>query len=113
VAAFPGRALYLTNQQLFAPDGMFVTWMQTPQHVWVRARKLDNTHMCPYGAAQFGALVVQELTPLIGLGPPKAGWEFGAWTQDPRYNDPPGACPADQPPPGYRGVPVPSTPKTG
>ena len=71
-AAFPGRALYLTNQQLFAPDGRFMTWMRTPEQAWVRARKLDNTHLCPYGAAQFGALVTQELTPLLGLGPLEA-----------------------------------------
>ena len=107
VAAFPGHALYLTTQQLFAPHGRFLTWMQTPQHKWVRARKLDNTHMCPYGAAQFGALVTGELTPYLHLPAMKPGWEFGSWTLDPRYNDPPGACPDDQPPPGYRGVPVP------
>ena len=110
VAAFPGRAVYLTTQQLFAPDGRFLTWMRTPAGTWVRARKLDNTHMCPYGAAQFGALVTAELTPLLGLGPLQAGWEFGPWTQDPRYDDPPGACPNDQPPSGYRGQPVPGLP---
>ncbi len=109
-AAFPGRALYLTNQQLFAPDGRFMTWMRTPEQAWVRARKLDNTHLCPYGAARFGALVTQELTPLLGLGPLRPGWEFGAWTLDPRYNDPPGSCPDDQPPTGYRGIPLPRTP---
>ena len=107
VTAFPGHALYLTTEQLFAPHGRFLTWMQTPQHKWVRARKLDNTHMCPYGAAQFGALVTGELTPYLHLPAMKPGWEFGSWTLDPRYNDPPGACPDDQPPPGYRGVPVP------
>ena len=107
VTAFPGHALYLTTEQLFAPHGRFLTWMQTPQHTWVRARKLDNTHMCPYGSAQFGALVTGELTPYLHLPAMKPGWEFGSWTLDPRYNDPPGACPDDQPPPGYRGVPVP------
>ncbi len=110
VAAFPGRAVYLTTDQLFAPHGMFLTWMQTAQGTWVRARKLDNTHMCPYGAAEFGALVTQELTPILHLAPPQPGWEFGPWTTDPRYNDPPGACPDDQPPPGYRGVAVPRVP---
>ncbi|HEY5098412.1 MAG TPA: acyltransferase [Acidimicrobiales bacterium] len=110
VAAFPGRAVYLTTQQLFAPGGRFLTWMRTPAGTWVRARKLDNTHMCPYGAAQFGALVTSELTPLLGLGPLQPGWEFGPWTRDPRYDDPPGACPDDQPPPGYRGLPVPMPP---
>ena len=109
VTAFPGRALYLTTEQLFAPHGRFLTWMRTPQHKWVRARKLDNTHMCPYGAAQFGALVTDDLTPYLRLPAMKPGWEFGSWTLDPRYNDPPGACPNDQPPPGYRGVEVPRT----
>ncbi len=112
VAQFPGRAEYLTTEQLFAPDGRFLTWMRTPSGTWVRARKLDNTHMCPYGAAQFGALVTEELTPLLGLAPPKPGWEFGSWTSDPRYNDPPGACPDDQPPAGYRGLVVPRVPVT-
>jgi hypothetical protein len=84
--------------------------MRTPAGPWVRARKLDNTHMCPYGAAQFGALVASELTPLLGLGSLQPGWEFGPWTRDPRYDDPPGACPDDQPPPGYRGLPVPEPP---
>ncbi len=111
--AFPGRAVYLTTDQLFTPGGRFLTWMQTPSGSWVRARKLDNTHMCPYGAAQFGALVTEELTPLLGLGAPKPGWEFGSWTADSRYNDPPGACPDDQPPPGYRGIAVPRVPDRG
>lgn len=107
VKAFPGQAIYVTTQQLFAPHNRFLTWMRTPAGAWVRARKLDNTHMCPYGAAQFGALVTEELTPLLHLDPMKSGWEYGPWTQDPRYNDPPGACPADQPPAKYKGVPVP------
>ncbi len=114
VSKFPGRALYLTTQQLFAPGGRFLTWMRTPAGSWVRARKLDNVHMCPYGAAQFGALLTEELTPVLNLAAPKPGWEFASWTEDPRYNDPPGACPDDQPPAGYRGIPVPvPVPVTG
>jgi peptidoglycan/LPS O-acetylase OafA/YrhL len=107
--AFPGQALYLTTSQLFAPDGRFYTWFRTPTGQWVRARKLDNTHFCPYGAAEFGAFITQDLTPELHLSPMKPGWEFGAWTHAPRYNDPPGACPADQPPPGYQGLAVPKT----
>jgi hypothetical protein len=107
VAAFPGRAVYLTTSELFAPRGLFLTWMKTPDGAWVRARKLDNTHMCPYGAAQFGALLTAELSPLLHLRSPKPGWEFASWTKDARYNDPPGACPDDQPPGGYDGLRVP------
>jgi len=107
--AFPGHALYMTTSQLFAPGGQFYTWFKTPTGQWVRARKLDNTHFCPYGAAEFGAFITEDLTPQLHLSPMKPGWEFGAWTHAPRYNDPPGACPADQPPSGYQGLTVPRT----
>jgi peptidoglycan/LPS O-acetylase OafA/YrhL len=113
VAEFPYRALYLTTSQLFAPGGKFLTWMRTPSGTWVRARKLDNTHMCPYGAAQFGSLVTEELTPILRLGAMKSGWEFASWTKDPRYNDPPGACPDDQPPHDYHGISVPEVKSKG
>jgi peptidoglycan/LPS O-acetylase OafA/YrhL len=108
--AFPGHALYLTTSQLFAPDDRYYTWFKTPSGQWLRARKLDNTHFCPYGAAEFGALITEDLTSQLHLPAMKPGWEFGTWTHAPRYDDPPGACPADQPPPGYQGVPVPRTP---
>lgn len=107
VKAFPGHAIYLTTEQLFAPDGRFLTWMRTSPGTWVRARKLDNIHMCPYGAAVFGALLTEDFTPLLHLSAMRPGWEYGAWTTDPRYNDPPGACPGDQPSAGYRGDVVP------
>jgi peptidoglycan/LPS O-acetylase OafA/YrhL len=107
---FPAHALYLSTQDLFAPDGRFLIWHHTPDGGWLRARKLDNAHMCPYGAAELGALVVSDLTPVLGLGPMAAGWELGSWVHDANYNDPPGACPADQPPPGYTGLAVPGPP---
>jgi peptidoglycan/LPS O-acetylase OafA/YrhL len=107
VKAFPGHAVYMTTDQLFAPGGRFFTWFQTPTGEWLRARKIDNGHFCPYGAAQFGALVVAGLQPILHLPDMQPGWETEAWTKDRRYNDPPGACPNDQPPPGYRGIKVP------
>jgi hypothetical protein len=105
-AAFPGHSLYLTTDQLFAPGGYFYTWFQTPAGTWVRARKKDNTHFCPYGAAEWGALTTKELTKDLKLPRMKPGWEFGDWIHDPNYNQPAGACPDDQPPPGYRGIAV-------
>ena len=109
-AAFPAHALYLQTHELFAPNGYFSPWMRTAAGAWVRARKIDNTHFCPYGAAELGALVTADLTPVLGLGPMAPGWEEGTWINDPRYNDPAGACPADQPPtPNYRGVRIPVT----
>jgi hypothetical protein len=106
-AAFPGHALYLTTSQLFAPDGRFYTWFRTPSGSWIRARKLDNTHFCPYGAAEFGALITKDLSVQLQLANLNPGWELGRWVRDRRYNDPAGACPADQAPAGYQGVPVP------
>ena len=107
-AEFPGRALYLSTGSLFAPSGRFITWMRDPSGAWLRIRKVDNVHMCPYGAAEWGALTTQDLTSALGLGPMTGPWQLGPWTKDRRYNDPPGACPADQPPPGYSGIRIPS-----
>lgn len=108
VAQFPRRAIYVPTAAVFAPRGKFLTWMRTARGDWVRARKLDNAHFCPFGAATLGALVQTDLAPVLRLDPPSAGWESGAWVNEPRFNDPPGACPADQPPPSYAGVDVPS-----
>jgi hypothetical protein len=108
--AFPGHAAYLRTTPVFAPGGRLMTWMRVSGATWIRARKLDNTHMCPYGAALFGSAVVSALARPLMLGAMGSGWETGAWTRDGRYNDPPGACPADQPPPGYTGTPLPVTP---
>jgi peptidoglycan/LPS O-acetylase OafA/YrhL len=107
--AFPGHAAYLRTTPVFAPDGRVMTWMRVSGPTWIRARKLDNTHMCPYGAALFGSAVVTAIEEPLLLGTMNPGWETGAWTHDGRYNDPPGACPADQPPPGYTGIPLPVT----
>jgi peptidoglycan/LPS O-acetylase OafA/YrhL len=110
VRFFPGHALYLQTDQLFAPHDRYYSWNRAPGGTWVRARKIDDTHICPYGAAEFGALVVNELTPVLGLAPMAPGWQDGSWVHDPLYNEPVGACPNDQPPPGYTGVKVPGPP---
>ncbi len=112
-ASFPGRAIYLPTDRLFDPGGRYLAWFKTPAGAWLRARKIDNTHFCPYGAASFGAYLTTLLSPMLHLGPMAPGWESGAWVRDPRYDDPPGACPADQPPPHYDGVHVPGLPATG
>ena len=108
-SAFPGHAAYLRTAPVFAPAGRVMTWMRLTGGTWIRARKLDNTHMCPYGAALFGAAVVTALERPLLLGAMGPGWETGSWTHEARYNDPPGACPADQPPPRYTGTPLPVT----
>ena len=110
VAMFPGQAVYLQTDQLFAPHDRFFTWTRTPTGAWIRARKLDNTHMCPYGAAELGSLIVDDLTPVLGLAAMAPGGGLGSWIHDANFNDPPGACPDDQPPPRYAGVIVPGPP---
>lgn len=110
VRFFPGQALYLPTDQLFAPGDRYFTWNRTASGAWIRARKLDDTHMCPYGAAELGSLVVDDLTPVLGLQAMAPDWELGSWVHDPNFNDPPGACPDDQPPPRYAGVTVPGPP---
>jgi hypothetical protein len=113
---FPGHARYISTDAVFAPGGNFYTWHRTLSGAWIRARKVDNVHLCPYGAAELGALVAAELVPDVHLGPMWPGWETEAWVHDGRYNRPPGACPADQPPAKYAGIalPVPAeTPSTG
>ena len=63
VGSFPGRAVFLPTEQLFAPGGRFHVWLRAGDGRWVRARMVDSVHLCPYGAALFGALVADDLTP--------------------------------------------------
>ena len=63
VGAFPLHALYLTTDQIFAPGGRFYTWFHTSNGAWLRSRKVDNVHLCPFGAAELGALLTADLTP--------------------------------------------------
>lgn len=111
VGDFPGRAAYLTTDQLFDPDNRFLTWAALGNGRFVRLRQVDNIHLCPFGAAAFASLLVGDLSAMVGLAPPAAGWQFGSWTQNPEYSvgaAGPGACPADQPEAGYQGLSVPT-----
>jgi hypothetical protein len=57
-------------------------------------RKPDLTHVCPAGAAGFGAWLAGELATIFeGLDPvDPVRWAGGPWTTDPRYDLPVGAC---------------------
>lgn len=80
---YPGVVDYLDiSPALTAPDGT------TPRVLDGRLlRKPDGWHLCPDGAAAVAHAV------LAHLGLDTAGWEHGSWRRDPRYDDPPGACP--------------------
>ncbi len=101
VPLWPGRLMFLPVAPSLEVNGHYSVWLPGSGGNWVRARKTDNTHICPLGAADYGAAVLADLTPVFRLPPPQSGWPTASWTNDPRYNDPPGSCPADQPPPGY------------
>jgi hypothetical protein len=103
---FPGRVMYLPLASSILLDGHYSTWLppegrpHAPSSQWIRARKLDNVHLCPEGSARYGDALLADMTSLFGLAPATPGWAQGSWTSDPDFNDPPGACPDDHPPGG-------------
>jgi peptidoglycan/LPS O-acetylase OafA/YrhL len=59
-------------------------------------RKRDLIHVCPAGAARFGAWFVTAVDAQFDGVTPVApsDWAGGPWVADPRYDDPAGACAA-------------------
>lgn len=115
-ADFRGHAVYLSTDPVFEPGGRYFTWVRTTSGSWVRARQVDDTHLCPYGVLELTQLVMSDLEPVLGLSPPGSAWTTGSWTLDPRLDNGPASCPDDQPPRDYRGLPVPRpahVPKSG
>ncbi len=94
---WPGRYMFLSVAGSLEVNGQYSTWLPGPNGTWSRARKVDNAHFCPTGAGVLGQAVLQQLTPTLNLPAAAPGWWAGRWTRDSRYNDPPGACPNDQP----------------
>lgn len=97
-ARFPGRVTYLPVASALEVHGQYSTWLPTVDGGWVRARKTDNTHLCPAGAAVLGAAVTMWVRPMFHLPPPHAGWIKTSWTDDPARFGPAGSCPNDRPP---------------
>ena len=83
-ARYPGLVEYFDiGPALTAPDGT------SPRVLDGRLlRKPDGWHLCPDGAAAVAHAV------LAHLGLDTEGWDQGSWRRDPRYEDPPGACPS-------------------
>ncbi len=95
---YPGHVTYLPVASSLDVDGHYSAWLPTVSGAWIRARKTDNTHLCPAGAAVLGAAITQQLRPMFGLAPPAPGWINSSWTSDTyRYDTPAGECPNDQP----------------
>ena len=95
---YPGHVTYLPVASALDLDGHYSAWLPTVSGGWIRARKTDNTHLCPAGAAVIGAAITQQLRPMFGLAPTAPGWINSSWTSDAyRYDIPAGECPNDQP----------------
>jgi peptidoglycan/LPS O-acetylase OafA/YrhL len=101
---FPGRVMYFPLADSIMLDGKYSAWLppegdpHAPSSEWTRVRKLDNVHLCPEGSARYAAALLADMTSVFRLPPAGATWSQGAWTTDPDFNNPPGACPDDHPP---------------
>ncbi len=96
---YPGRVTMLPAASALDVNGQYSPWLPTVNGGWIRARKTDNTHLCPAGAAVLGAAVTDDLTPMLHLAPSTPGWINSSWTSDAgRFDIPPDQCPDDQPP---------------
>jgi hypothetical protein len=104
-AAFPGRVMYLPLASSLLVDGHFSSWLPpigqptAPKAQWIRVRKIDNVHLCPEGSARYAEALLVDLTKIFALPAGPGRWTQGEWTSDPDFNNPPGACPDDHPPP--------------
>jgi peptidoglycan/LPS O-acetylase OafA/YrhL len=100
---FPGRVMYFPLADSILLHGTYSAWLppegdpHAPSDQWLRVRKLDNVHLCPEGSARYAAALLTDMTDVFRLAPAAANWSQGAWTTDPDFNDPPGACPDDHP----------------
>jgi peptidoglycan/LPS O-acetylase OafA/YrhL len=101
---FPGRVMYLPVASSLLLNGrIYSSWLpplgdpQAPKDQWTRVRKLDNVHLCPEGSARYAGAILTDLTAIFRLAPANPSWTGGAWTSDPDFNNPPGACPDDHP----------------
>jgi hypothetical protein len=100
---FPGRVMYLPVASSLLLNGQFSPWLppvgepHAPKDQWIRVRKLDNVHLCPEGSARYAAAILDDVTSILGLAPASPTWTEGAWTSNPDFNNPPGACPDDHP----------------
>ena len=101
---FPGRVMYFPLAGSVLLAGRYSAWLppegapHAPSGDWLRVRKLDNVHLCPEGSARYADALLTDMTAVFRLPPAGGNWSQKAWTSDPNFNDPPGACPDDHPP---------------
>jgi peptidoglycan/LPS O-acetylase OafA/YrhL len=103
-SVFPRKVMYLPVAGSLTLHGRFPTWLppvgdpKAPSDRWLRVRYLDTVHLCPEGASRYANAVLTDLTAIFHLPPANPDWFTGTWSDNPEYNQPPGACPDDHPP---------------
>ncbi len=88
-----------TDALLGGPDGRFQRVLPGLDSRPVQVRKVreghDDGHLCPAGAALIGDLVYAAVGSRYPLPRRAFGWWRAGWTDNERYDDPPGGCSAD------------------
>jgi hypothetical protein len=94
---FPGLVRYVSTDNVLGFAGVWVRSMpDDPSHEPIRKVRPDGSpdmHVCPAGAERVARLVRDEVESMVAGVPYEPwGWESGDWRDDPRYDDPIGAC---------------------
>ena len=88
-----------TDELLGNKDGAFVRFLTAFDGGSYQIRKVrdgkDDGHLCPFGAALIGGSVFERIKESFPLIQKEVDWWFGEWTNDRRYDDPPGGCSYD------------------
>ncbi|MEM9519846.1 MAG: acyltransferase [Actinomycetota bacterium] len=83
---------YLDPDPVVAPNGEPERWIIV-DGAELLVRKADVSHYCADGAARWGQSIGVVLEQLTGVAPADpTDWWAGEWRDDPRYDDPVGAC---------------------
>ncbi len=87
-AQFPDEVVVLNSDELWGEFVADIDGDGQPE------RKPDGVHVCPTGAALLGYWLTTELASLFNgvTAAEPSLWVGGDWVNDPRYDDPPGAC---------------------
>ena len=88
-----------TDQILGNKEGAFVRFLTAFDGRDYQIRKVrdgkDDGHLCPFGAALIGSSVFEKIKESFPLIQKEVDWWFDEWTNDRRYDDPPGGCSQD------------------
>jgi len=85
-----------TDLVLGGDQGKFQRFQKSVEGEISQIRKVrdgkDDGHLCSAGAALIGDLVYKKFLDLFSFLDDSIDWWLGEWTDDQRYDDPPGGC---------------------